>query len=234
MSHDTDSGFNNGQPSNGLSPGYDLDTLTIDDVKKMVHGLSPIQLKFTTEFLKSQFNIGVAAEAAGLTLYEAKAALELNAAIRTICLWYMHKQAMPEEEILARIATMARADIGSFLKKTERGVFNREGTEIEKYEVWELDIQGMKDRGLTFLIKKLGYDKNGNMQWELHDSMKALQMLAKAYGLFDQVAKFNIDWSTLSQQQVERIARGEDPRTVVMTPNALSAPNAPSNPGQPN
>lgn len=225
--HDFDSKFNNGVEAGvaAETPSYatDLDRLTVDRIRGMVASLSPVQLVFVKSFLQNEYNVQIAAKDAGLTIFEAKAALEMNGVIRSICLWYMRKNAMPQEEAVARLGIIARADPGRFLVKKTRGIFNKEGLEIDTIEYWELDIESMQASGMTFLIKKLSYDKDGYMKWEFHDPFKALTTLMKAYGMFDQVANFNIDWSTLNQSQIERIARGEDPRAVIMTPNVHPA-----------
>jgi hypothetical protein len=204
----------------------DVTLMNINDIRLLLSRLNPVQLRFVKTFLETQFNMESAAKAAGLSMYEARATLELNNAVRAICMWYMNKQAVPEDELIARLSLMARADVGSFLRKRDKSVRDKDGNVIDSEEIWELDIESMQQRGLTFLIKKLSYSKDGYMMWELHNPMDAIKTLMKAYGMFEQLSRFQVDWNTLNQSQIERIARGEDPRAVVISPNVL-----PSTPG---
>lgn len=77
---------------------------------------------------------------------------------------------MEADEVLVRLAEQARADIGPYLQQAGDG--------------YEVDLEALKKAGLTHLIKKLSYDKDGNQRLELYDAQAALVQLGRAHGLF--------------------------------------------------
>ena len=93
---------------------------------------------------------------------------------------------MSADEVLTRLADMARGDLGDFM-------------DIESMS-FDISLQKAKELGLTHLIKKVKQrtvttaDKSGEetetnvQEIELHSSLEALRDLARVHGLFkDQV-----------------------------------------------
>jgi len=78
-------------------------------------------------------------------------------------------QAMSAEEVLNRLADIARGDLGEFVGKG--GV---------------LDLDGAKEQGLTHLLKSVSWTKAG-IRVELHSALSALELIGKAHGLFRDV-----------------------------------------------
>ena len=79
------------------------------------------------------------------------------------------EQAMLADEVLARLAEQARADISEFIK-LEKG-----------YPV--LDLEKAERAGKLHLVKSLVPTRYGT-KLELYDAQAALQLLGKAHGLF--------------------------------------------------
>lgn len=81
----------------------------------------------------------------------------------------LKEQTIDATEVLGRLSSMATCDIGDF--------YNEQG---------ELDLMAAKRKGLTHLIKKIKYAKDGSFieSIELHDPQSALVHLGKAYQLF--------------------------------------------------
>jgi len=79
----------------------------------------------------------------------------------------IEEKSMSADEVITRLATQARSDIGEFL--TVDG------------EDWALNLQAIKERG--YLVKKIKQGPHGP-EIELHDAQAALALLGKTLGLF--------------------------------------------------
>lgn len=85
----------------------------------------------------------------------------------------MEEKVMSADEVLIRLADMARADISDFMD--ESGI---------------LDFRKVFEKG--YLIKKVLHQKGRQSTIELHDSMTALNMLARHYALFTDKVQLDI------------------------------------------
>lgn len=81
----------------------------------------------------------------------------------------IEEKAMSADEVLTRLADHARSDFGDAL------VIDQNYT--------GLDLQQLKDLGLTHLIKKFSQTKNGTVL-EFYDAQAALVHLGRHHGLF--------------------------------------------------
>jgi hypothetical protein len=81
----------------------------------------------------------------------------------------MDAMAMSANEVLFRVSEQARADIADF----GQGIGDR----------FLLDLGKAQRRGKTRLVKKLGYNPNGDPTLELYSSQAALKILAQYHGL---------------------------------------------------
>jgi hypothetical protein len=109
------------------------------------------------------------------------------------------------DEILARLSQMSRADLSQFYDVT--------------------DLSQLKDKELSFLVKKIIKKrftrKDGTVEetfeFELHDSKDAMKELNKIYKLVnDYQTRINVDYSKLSDDQLQRLANGEDILDVLL------------------
>jgi len=106
--------------------------------------------------------------------------------------------AMDADETLARLAEQARGEGGQYL--------NSDGS---------LDFERLVTDGRTHLVKAIRPSKYGLIV-EFYDAQSALVQIGKHLGLFTERA-LSIDVSKLTNEQLERIANGEDPIAVLAT-----------------
>jgi phage terminase small subunit len=132
------------------------------------------------------------------------------------------ERAMSADEVLSRLADHARATADDFLTIVEEVVTGGNGEPqfddngnpvVRRYPV--LDLPKAHDRGRLHLVKKFSYTNNGPAI-ELYDAQVALALLGKHHMLFNDTT-LNIDLSSLSDEQIARIAAGESLATVLRT-----------------
>jgi Terminase small subunit len=87
--------------------------------------------------------------------------------------------ALPVAEILARLSTIATLDPTEFIEFKEET--NKAGESVEKPYI---DIKKIKKLHKGHLIKKLKMQPSGAVEMEFHDSVEAMDRLAKYYGMF--------------------------------------------------
>ena len=125
----------------------------------------------------------------------------------------LDQAAMPADEVLSRITDHARADIDDFLNadgsfdltKARRGkrtaLLKKLKTKTTTRTVGEMEVQTVE------------------VEFELHDAQAALVHLGKYHKLFidrSENRNYDIDLSKLTNEQLERVAAGEDPLQVVI------------------
>ena len=112
---------------------------------------------------------------------------------------------MSANEVLARLAEQARGSLGDFT-----------GVHL---------MDDLKNHSKAHLIKHLTTDvyedKAGKLHYktrfELHDAQAALVHIGKVHGLFKETTtNLNLDLSQLTNEQLQRIAAGEDPASVLL------------------
>ena len=90
--------------------------------------------------------------------------------VRDAVAWWTERRAMPATEVRARLADIARGDIGLMLD--DEGNF---------------DLDLARRRGLTKLIKRMRIAESDNgrrrIEVEMYDALTALLNIAKAYGM---------------------------------------------------
>jgi len=84
----------------------------------------------------------------------------------------LSEKKMSADEALARLSAYAKADLTDFLK-----VHTHSGTAT-------LDMNSAQAAGKLFLIKKYKETRYGH-ELELHDPLRALELVARHHGLFD-------------------------------------------------
>jgi phage terminase small subunit len=130
----------------------------------------------------------------------------------------LSESAMSADEVLMRLAEHARGDVGDYLTTAPNG------TDIV------VDLPKAIDANKTRLIKKLTQKRTTRTRddvveedvvtsIEMYDAQAALGMIGKKHGLFvdrSENRNYDIDLSKLSNEQLERVAAGEDPLQVVL------------------
>jgi phage terminase small subunit len=112
----------------------------------------------------------------------------------------LEEVAMPANEVLTRLTQQARVNAGDFFKfkhvpvKDEKGqpiVDENTGEVVTKLVFDSIDWDMVRTHG--YLIKKLGWARNGQPVLELHDSQKALELLGKHHRLFFDQVDMNVN-----------------------------------------
>lgn len=177
----------------------------MDDEKR----LTDKQLAFVNEYVKD-FCAAAAARRAGYS--EATARQQGHRMLTNV---YIAAEiatrveaAMPPQEILQRLGQQAANIQMQFLEFNRRGKIS-------------INLKKMSEAGYGHLIKGFTYDGDGGIKKvEFYDAQKALELLGRNAGLFgeDKIAK-SVDLSKLNNEQLERLAAGENILAVLATPN---------------
>lgn len=122
------------------------------------------------------------------------------------------ERAMSADEVLTRLADMARATADDFLTIYEsplnditgQPVLGKDGQPIIRYFP-SLDLDKARERGMLHLVKKVTYTAHGP-SIELYDAQAALSLLGKHHGLF--VERHEHSWRDQLKQQ------GHDPDAI--------------------
>lgn len=137
---------------------------------------------------------------------------------------------MSADEVLTRLTEHARSSMADFLEISTLGRSPVQTPPLDDDEQSEFDeanevihsavsinvLQAAK-RGKLHLIKRLKQGKYG-IEIELYDAQAALTLLGKAQGLFkddDSILKY-IDLTKLNDDQLTRLANGDDPLAVLL------------------
>lgn len=129
---------------------------------------------------------------------------DIQAAIQT----RLSELKMGADEVLSRLTDQARGSLAPFLRISPDG------------ELTGFDLSADKP---LHLLKKASVTKRTfkdtdetTVTLELYDGQAALTLLGKHHKLFsEQALQLNLDMSTLTTEQLERIAAGENPLHVL-------------------
>lgn len=128
---------------------------------------------------------------------------------------------MRDAEALARLAEIGRANPADFITREPQAITRGSGDDEETIyiESASLDWGALKERG--YLVKKISFNQYGPII-EMKDSSGAIEKIGENLNLWRQAAgaNLNIDLSQLTDEQLERIANGEDPIAVMATSSA--------------
>lgn len=148
----------------------------------------------------------------------AAARLLANDNIRAAVAERMRAFAMSSEEALARIAAIARSDIGDIFRTVRVEVSGREasddeGESVPTREVTAIDIKKAIDEGRSFLIKSYSTTQYGE-RVELYSALDALNSILRQYEKTTNI-NYNVDPTKLTDEQLTRLANGEDVLSVI-------------------
>ena len=158
--------------------------------------MTPKQKLFIAEYLtdfnatQSAIRAGYSPKTAGIIGFENLRKPKISAEIER----HLKERAMSADEVLERIANIARGTAADYLT-------------IDEWGHTSLDLPRMKEKGKLHLIKKYKVIKQGGIEIELYDAQGALNQLGKAYGLF--VSKIehsgNINVTDLTDRELDDI-----------------------------
>lgn len=148
--------------------------------------LTTKQEAFILAYLANGYNATEAARAAGYSgNYNTLSAIgaenlgkpNIQAAISE----HMAKVAMPANEVLARLAAIARFDLSPFIRYVP--VLDKEGQVIQGLTEPTIDLKALTDAGYGWAIKTVKPTNAGTVV-EFHDSFAALLQIGKVHKLF--------------------------------------------------
>lgn len=154
---------------------------------------------FIAEYLKD-LNATRAAERAGYKHPNVQGPTLVNLSeIREEIDRQLRARIMTPSEVLERLTDQAKADYNAYIKKNG-----------------SIDLPKLLEDGKGHLIKGTKWDRDGHLVVEFYDGQKALSLMAKHQGLLsDTMTNLNIDVNNLTEEQLERIAGGEDAMQVL-------------------
>jgi phage terminase small subunit len=188
---------------------------TLQEIVKHVsvlQDLLPRQLRFVIEYVKD-WNQAAAAERAGYSGNVTVRSVQGNhllkqPKIQAALSYLTAHMLMSDQEALLRMASLARADIADFVHITD-----------PKELQTDPSIQGKTHAIKKMIVTTREYKTHTEtkLQFELHDSLGALDRILKVYGLYQQTLQtMNIDMDKLTTEQLERLASGESLIEVIL------------------
>lgn len=136
--------------------------------------LTGLQWAFVNEYI-IDFNGTQAARRAGYqgddnALAVTASRLLRNAKVADAVRERLHTRAMTADEVLSRLADVARFDPSAYFIKKRSKTF--------------INLDAIKADGMGHVIKEIGYDRKGNLVVKFDDRQNALLNIGKQYGLF--------------------------------------------------
>lgn len=174
-----------------------------ETLKTALEKLSYKRRRFVEAYLEC-WNATRAAEAAGYA-HPAQQASRLlrNVKVCDTIKARIKELALDADEVLTRLSEQATANVADFFE------YNDNGT------VKGIDTNVLRQRG--HLVKKVKVEPD-KIEIELYDGQSALALMGKHHQLFiDTTRNLNIDVSALTDEQLSRIAAGDDPIHVLAT-----------------
>lgn len=140
----------------------------------------------------------VGATAARLAGYSERCAPQVacqalrNPQVQCAIRYLLEQQSLGATEVTAYVSDQAKASLEDFFDIED-------GKPV-------LNLEKAKERGRLHLVRKIRFGRDGRTveELELHDSQKALEMLARVHGLFE-------DRHTLTLEQPYKVYEGFDP-----------------------
>lgn len=105
----------------------------------------------------------------------------VNDGIRAAIDAALAERCMSAQEVLDRLSNQARVNAAQFFIFSEHGEGDEEGEEAGRVHMAGIDWAFFRDHG--YLVKKLGYTRDGRPVIEFHDPQRALELLARRHGL---------------------------------------------------
>lgn len=134
--------------------------------------------------------------------------LHIQAEIQRI----MDQVAMSAQEVLARLSEQARANMAELIEFYDVPVLDKDGNYVGDRQSIRFKPGAFEMYG--YLVKSISPTSHGDFKIELYDAQKAKELIGRHRNMFKETS-LNIDMSKLSIEQLERIAKGEDPLKVI-------------------
>jgi phage terminase small subunit len=177
--------------------------------------LTDMQERFCLKYLQcwnatqAAIEAGYSKKTAGEIGYENLKKPEIQAQIQRA----MEEMAMSAQEVLARLSAEARANLAELVEPYNVPILDRDGAHVGDRQSFRLKPEAFEKYG--YLIKSIAPTRSGDFRFELYDSQKAKELIGRHRNMFKET-NLNIDLSKLTDGQLERIAKGEDPLKVLL------------------
>ncbi len=132
--------------------------------------------------------------------------------IRTRIQEILAEKIMAREEVLARLAAEARANLADLVEFYNVPVLDKDGHHVGDRQSVRIKKDAFEKYG--YLIKSITPTASGDFKVELVDAQKAKELIGRHHNLFRET-RLNVDLTKLTDEQLERIAAGEDPVKVL-------------------
>lgn len=167
--------------------------------------LSPKEALFVNFYLTTNFNAKRSATLAGYSeasAHELGSRLLKKVEVRRAIDSYLNSDSVSRQEVLYRLGELARNRATDYVLE--------DGT---------LDIKQMKEDGMLWLIKSVRKLKNGRVAYQLHDSQKALETIAKIQGMLTEGMSVTVNVNEEIEKHNELTQKLRDLRNKIVPPN---------------
>ena len=137
----------------------------------------------------------------------------------------LDESAMSASEVLKRLGDQARASLLPFIEITDDGFvyFDFSHPDAKNYMHLIKKIKSKRTRRLTGKSDDAELWEDEWVEVELYDAQSALALLAKHHKLLNDPVNITIDYTKLTDEQLDRIIAGEDVLSVLSsTPHRTS------------
>lgn len=186
-----------------------------EKVKKLTNKEKVFCLEYVTHWngTKAAIDAGYSKNSAKEIAYENLTKPHIQAEIQRV----LDQKALTVQEILGRLSDQGRANLAELVEFYDVPVLDKDGKKAGERQSVRMKPEAFEKYG--YLIKSITPTTAGDFKIELHDSVKAMELIGRHRNMFKET-KLNIDLSKLTDAQLERIANGEDPLQVIINGNA--------------
>lgn len=125
--------------------------------------------------------------------------------------------AMTADECLVRLADIARGSMAEFVSIGEEGQIKVSLIRTENDPTTKEARFVLASPEALRLVRKINLDPATGLTIELYSALEALKLIGKHHRLFGNQVQLNLDMSKLTDDQLKRIAAGEDPIDVILS-----------------
>lgn len=184
--------------------------------------LTDKQERFCQEYIidlnatQAAIRAGYSAKTAHVTGFQNLEKPNIQARLRQIQRKQSERTEVTQDDVIQELARLAFSNIGDFMEWDESSI--RFTTSDKLSRAQKAAIQTIKAKQVTIFNKETKNSETTlDLEIKLHDKFRPLEKLGEHTGVFsrnDNVVK-NLNLNDLSNEQLDRIAKGEDPIQVL-------------------
>lgn len=172
-----------------LETSRNITSMSWNDVQEIISDEipDPQHQQFIYKWMANNFAVKRTAQECGLEYGEA---LQLKSSRPALIAsqWMLSRSHVSADEVLNLLGQIANADISDYL--------------ILENGAWRLDIDKAVNHRNTGVIKKIKFASDGSVEIDLHDKMKALELLTKTHNLFAERHEVTLNFDTSELQSM--------------------------------